>query len=253
MIRFTALRKTSPILLAALIFVLVQVPAIVPLNVQAAQTGAKTNAPPSPRKTSQPYTGDLSIFESKDRDQKLQVQRVMDILGIKEGKKVADIGAGSGWFTVRAAKRVGRTGIVYAVDINPESIAYINRRIQRDGIGNVHAILSKEDDPGLSKNSIDSVLLLKTYHEVAHPVLLLKNLRRSLLSGARIGIIDRNGKGDDHGVSRDVVIQEAAQAGYQLQEQYDFVKGDGQDYFLVFRLNSAPKPRNAGTLPEKPV
>jgi hypothetical protein len=66
-------------------------------------------------------------------------------------------------------------------------------------------------------------------------------LRNSLRSGARVGIIDRNGKGDDHGISRDVVIKEAAQAGYQLQEQYDFVKGDGQDYFLVFRLRSASK------------
>ncbi len=206
-----------------------------------AQNTANTNSQPAPRKTSKPYTGDLSIFEEKDRDEKLQVQRVMDILGIKEGAHVADIGAGSGWFTVRAAKRVGSAGIVYAVDINPEAITYINQRIQRDGIGNVHAILSGEDDPTLPKNSVDSVLLLKTYHEVAHPVLLLQNLRSSLRSGAKVGIIDRNGKGDDHGVSSDVIIQEAAQAGYQLQEQYDFVKGDGQDYFLVFRSNSTPK------------
>ena len=206
-----------------------------------AQNSANSSSQTTPRKTSPPYTGDLSIFEDKERDKKLQVERVMDILGLKEGAHVADIGAGSGWFTVRAAKRVGSTGIVYAVDINPESIAYINRRTLREGIGNVHAILSEEDDPGLSKNSIDSVLLLKTYHEVAHPVLLLENLRSTLRSGARVGVIDRNGKGDDHGVSRDVVIQEAAQAGYQLLEQYDFVKGDGQDYFLVFRSNSAPK------------
>jgi len=206
-----------------------------------AQTGTTTKAQPAPRKTSQPYTGDLSIFEDKDRDKKLQVERVMDILGIKEGTHVADIGAGSGWFAVRAAKRVGNTGIVYAVDINPESIAYIDRRTRQDGIRNVHAILSEEDDPRLPKNSVDSVLLLKTYHEVAHPVLLLENMRTSLRTGAKIGVIDRNGKGDDHGVSRDVVIQEAAQAGYQLQEQYDFVKGDGQDYFLVFRSNAAPK------------
>jgi SAM-dependent methyltransferase len=241
MIRFTTLRRTSPVLLAAFISLFVNALVMVSLNVWAAQTGAKTDAQSTPRKTSKPYTGDLSIFEDKDRDEKLQVQRVMDILGIREGAHVADVGAGSGWFTVRAAKRVGSTGIVYAVDINPEAIAYINRRTQQDGIGNVHAILSSEDDPKLSKNSIDSVLLLKTYHEVAHPVLLLQNLRISLRSGARVGIIDRNGKGDDHGVSRDVVIQEAAQAGYQLQEQYDFVKGDGQDYFLVFRLNPAPK------------
>jgi len=241
MIRFTTLRRTSPVLLAAFISLFVNALVMVSLNVWAAQTGAKTNAQSTPRKTSKPYTGDLSIFEDKDRDEKLQVQRVMDILGIKEGAHVADIGAGSGWFTVRAAKRVGSTGIVYAVDINPEAIAYINRRTQKDGIGNIHAILSGEDDPTLPKNSVDSVLLLKTYHEVAHPVLLLQNLRISLRSGARVGIIDRNGKGDDHGVSRDVVIQEAAQAGYQLQDQYDFVKGDGQDYFLVFRLNPAPK------------
>jgi SAM-dependent methyltransferase len=243
--RFIPARKSRLLLFAVSIFLFVCVPTgssrFAILAALQAQNGANTNSPPAPRKTSKPYTGDLSIFEDKDRDKKLQVQRVMDILGIKEGAHVADIGAGSGWFAVRAAMRVGSTGIVYAVDINPESIAYINRRIQRDGIGNVHAILSKEDDPSLSKNSIDSVLLLKTYHEVAHPVLLLENLRSSLRSGARIGIIDRNGKGDDHGVSREVVIQEAAQAGYQLQEQYDFVKGDGQDYFLVFRLNSAPK------------
>ncbi len=243
--RFFLSRKVSLSLFAVLIFTFASVAlgaskfAILPAL--EAQNTATTNSQPAPRKTSQPYTGDLSIFESKDRDEKLQVQRVMDILGIKEGAHVADIGAGSGWFTVRAAKRVGSTGVVYAVDINPESISYINRRIKQDGVANVHAILSQEDDPRLSKNSIDSVLLLKTYHEVAHPVLLLQNLRSSLRSGAKIGIIDRNGKGDDHGVSRDVVIQEAAQAGYQLQEQYDFVKGDGQDYFLVFRPNSTPK------------
>lgn len=237
-------RKAS-LLLAALIFMIVNVMLTTSrfaiLTAFAAQNSSNSKSQPAPRNTSKPYTGDLSIFEDKDRDKKLQVQRVMDILGIKEGAHVADIGAGSGWFTVRAAKRLGSTGIVYAVDINPEAIAYINRRIQRDGIANVHAILSEEDDPKLPKNSVDSVLLLKTYHEVTHPVLLLENLRNSLRNGARVGIIDRNGKGDDHGVSRDVVIQEAAQAGYQLQEQYDFVKGDGEDYFLLFRLNSAAK------------
>ena len=73
----------------------------------------------SPRKTSTPYTGDLSIFEYPDREQKLHIEQVMDALGIKPGKNVADIGAGSGWFTVRAARRVTATGTVYAVDINP--------------------------------------------------------------------------------------------------------------------------------------
>ncbi|PYX48377.1 MAG: hypothetical protein DMG83_01825, partial [Acidobacteria bacterium] len=91
---------------------------------------AQTTAPAAPqcsgsRKTSKPYTGDLSIFDSPGRDQRLQINRVMDILGVVPGKNVADIGAGSGWFTVRAARRVAETGKVYAVDINPEAVRYI--------------------------------------------------------------------------------------------------------------------------------
>src|SRR5580692_7750553 len=84
-----------------------------------------------PRKTSKPYTGDLSIFDSPGRDERLQINRVMDILEITPGKTVADIGAGSGWFTVRAARRVTETGGVYAVDINPEATRYIDKRAQK--------------------------------------------------------------------------------------------------------------------------
>lgn len=185
------------------------------------------------RKTSEPYTGDLSIFESPGRDKRLQINRVMDILGIDAGKSVADIGAGSGWFTVRAARRAA-SGTVYAVDINPDAVQYITERARKDHIANVKTILSKPDDPLLPKDSVDAVLLLKTYHEVARPIELLRNLRPALRQGAKIGIIDRNGNGEDHGVGSDVVIREAKEAGYPLLEKYDFVKGDKMDYFLVF-------------------
>jgi SAM-dependent methyltransferase len=199
----------------------------------SAQSSAVPAAQNEHRKTSDPYTGDLSIFDSPGRDKRLQIERVMDILGITRGKTVADIGAGSGWFTVRAARRVSESGVVYAVDINPESIRYIDARTQKEKLHNVKTILGKPDDPLLPADAIDSVLLLKTYHEVAEPVTLLRNLRMALRAGARVGIIDRNGNGEDHGVGRDVVLREAAQAGYRLLEQYDFVKGDKMDYFLV--------------------
>lgn len=189
-----------------------------------------------PRKTSKPYTGDLSVFDSPGRDERLQVNRVMDLLGISPGKAVADIGAGSGWFSVRAARRVTDTGSVYAVDINPEAIRYIDNRVKKEGLHNVKTILSKSDDPLLPPNAIDAVLLLKTYHEVEKPVALLQNLRKSLRAGAKVGVIDRNGNGENHGVTRDIVIREAAAAGYGLLGQYDFVKGDGSDYFLVFTV-----------------
>jgi SAM-dependent methyltransferase len=188
------------------------------------------------RKTSTPYTGDLSIFESPGRDERLQINRAMDILGIAAGKSVADIGAGSGWFTVRAARRVGTSATVYALDINPEAIRYIDARAEKERLANVKTILSQPDNPSLPANSVDAVLMLKTYHEIAHPVTLLENLRPALRSGAKLGIIDRNGNGEDHGVQREVVIHEAEQAGYRLLKQYDFVKGDKMDYFLVFTL-----------------
>jgi len=188
------------------------------------------------RKTSKPYTGDLSVFDSPGRDERLQVNRVMDILGIGPGKNVADIGAGSGWFTVRAARRVGDAGMVYAVDINPEAIHYIADRVQKENLHNVTTILSHSDDALLPSDSVDVVLLLKTYHEVAKPQTLLRNLRASLRPGAKIGIIDRNGNGENHGVARDVVVREVSGAGYELTAQYDFVKGDNMDYFLVFAL-----------------
>src|SRR2546421_5260478 len=126
------------------------------------------------RPTSKPYTGELSIFEDPKRDENLHPNRIMDILGIKEGSSVADIGAGSGWFTVRAARRVGNAGIVYAVDINRDYVDYITNRSKREGLANIRVILGKDDDPLLPAKSIDAVLLLKTYHEVAQPIRLLK-------------------------------------------------------------------------------
>ena len=122
------------------------------------------------RPTSTPYTGDLSIFEYPDRDKKLQIDRVMDLLGITTGKNVADIGAGSGWFTVRAARRVGPTGAVIAEDINPLAIEYIGKRVLKENLSNVRTVLGAPDDPRLPAGSVDAVLMLKVYHEIAHPV-----------------------------------------------------------------------------------
>jgi SAM-dependent methyltransferase len=190
--------------------------------------------PQTQRPTSTPYKGDLSIFEYAGRDQKLHVDRVMDLLDIAPGKAVADVGAGSGWFTVRAAARVGPTGQVYAEDINPDAIDYIKNRAAKESLTNVHTILGEVNDTRLPRSSIDAVLILKTYHEFAHPIPLMTRLRASLRPGAKIGIIDRNGNGIDHGLMPDIVEREMSQAGYHRIGRYDFTKDDGQDYFLIF-------------------
>jgi ubiquinone/menaquinone biosynthesis C-methylase UbiE len=214
------------------VVLLIPLAALYPLGSAAKQATQEQSE--QQRKTSKPYTGDLSIFETPGRAERLQIDRVMDILGVTSGKSVADIGAGSGWFSVRAARRVGVAGIVYAVDINPEAIQYIDQRTHKEQLTNVKTILSKPDDPLLPAHSVDAVLMLKTYHEVANPVTLLRNLRAALRPDAKVGVIDRNGNGEDHGVMSDVVIREAKQAGYRMVERYDFVKADNEDYFLVF-------------------
>jgi ubiquinone/menaquinone biosynthesis C-methylase UbiE len=187
------------------------------------------------RKTSKPYTGDLTIFDSPGREDRLQINRVMDLLKIGAGSSVADVGAGSGWFTIRAAKRVGAAGDVYAVDINPEAIDYIRKRAAKEHLENVKTILGKSDDPLLPLGKIQAALLLKTYHEVAEPVALLKHLRESLAPDARVGIIDRNGDGENHGITEKIVVEEAQQAGFKVVERYDFVKADDMSYFLILQ------------------
>ena len=185
------------------------------------------------RKASNPYTGDLDIFENEGRAEALQIDRVMDVLKIGEGATVADIGAGSGWFTVRAARRVGERGTVYAVEINDDYIKYINDRAKRESLPNIKTVRGTEDDAKLPAKSCDAVLILKTYHEIAEPVLVMRRLRASLKPNALVGIIDRNGSGTDHGIKPDVVVKEMERAGYVLVEEHDFVK-DGMDYLLVF-------------------
>jgi SAM-dependent methyltransferase len=206
---------------------------LIAIAIAAAQ--APSTSTTSQRKTSTPYSGDLSIFDYPDRAQKLHIDQVMDLLGISVGKNVGDIGAGSGWFTMLAAKRVGPGAKVYAVDINPEAISFINKRAQKEGLSNVSTVAGSADNPNLPSEAVDAVLLLKTYHEVAKPVDLMRNLRAALRPGARVGIIDRNGNGENHGVSSKVVVSEMESAGYRLTGEHDdLVKDDKMDYFLVF-------------------
>jgi len=199
----------------------------------ASMLPAQTPAPPS-HPTSTPYTGDLSIFEEPGREKRLQIDRVMDLLQLKPGSTVADIGAGSGWFSVRAARRVGPKGRVIAEDINAKAVTYIQQRAQREHLANIVPVLGTPDDPKLTPNSLDAALMLKVYHEIAHPPLVLANLRAALKPGARFGIIDRNGNGADHGLKESIVRDEVEHAGFRQVARYDFTKADGQDYFLIF-------------------
>jgi predicted methyltransferase len=194
----------------------------------------QTTTPARSHPTSTPYTGDLSVFDEPGRDQKLQINRVMDVLNLRPGSVVADIGAGGGWFSVRAARRVAPNGKVIAEDINPAAVDTVRSRATNEHLPNIVPLLGTPDDPRLGPNSLDAALMLRVYHEIAHPPLLLANLRAALKAGGRFGVIDHPGNGADHGINPDVVIAEVERNGFRLLHQYDFTKGDQNDYFLVF-------------------
>jgi predicted methyltransferase len=195
---------------------------------------AQSPPPPPSHPTSTPYTGDLSIFEDPGRDQKLQTGRVMDALKLHPGSVIADIGAGGGWFSVRAAKRVAPGGEVIAEDINPKAVETIADRAKRENLPDIHPLLGTPDDPRLAPNSLNAALMLRVYHEVAHPPILLAHLREAMKPGALFGVIDHPGRGDDHGINPDVVKAEVKAAGFRFVAQYDFPHADQGDYMLVF-------------------
>lgn len=180
---------------------------------------------------------DLGELEGPDRAEWQSPDRIMDALGVGEGVVVADLGAGSGWFTIRLANRVGPNGIVYAEDIQRQMIDSITRRVERLGLKNVRTVLGTANDPRLPPGAVDAVLIVDSYHEMEQPVALLKNVARSLKPDGRIGIVnftkDGGGPGPaiEYRVDPERVIADARAAGLELQSRPNFLK---YHYMLVF-------------------
>ena len=110
----------------------------------------------------------------------------------------------------------------------------IRQRAQHENLPEVTTILGTPDDPKLTPDSLNAAVMLRVYHEVAHPALLLPIVRMALKPGGRFAVIDHPGNGADHGINADVVRREVEQAGMQFVGLYDFTKGDQNDYIEVF-------------------
>ena len=180
---------------------------------------------------------DLSELEGPDRDEWQRHDKIMDVLGIGEASVVADLGAGSGWFTLKLAGRVGPNGMVYADDVQRQMIQAIKIRVDRLGLKNVTTVLGTSTDPRLPA-PIDAVLIVDAYHEMEQPVMLLRNLATSLRPEGRIGIVDFTKDGGGPGpameerVDPEAVIRDAQQAGLVLRSRETFLK---YQYMLVVR------------------
>jgi SAM-dependent methyltransferase len=171
----------------------------------------------------------LGLLEGPDREVWQRPDQVMDALRIADGSVVADLGAGSGWFTIRLARRVGPNGKVYAEDIQREMIDAIDRRRKREGLRWVEPLLGTALDPQLPTGKVDAVLIVDSYYEMEEPVVLLRNVAKSLKPGGRIGIVNYTKAGFGPGppmeerVDPSVVIRDAESAGLRVVARPDFL------------------------------
>lgn len=166
------------------------------------------------------------------RDRLGEAKRVLDRLGIKPGMRVADIGAGEGYYTVRLARRLGPSGTIYATDVVPKYLEQLAARLRREGITGVTLVRGAPRDPKLPPDSVDVAILSHVYHEIENPYEFLYRLRRALRGDARIGIIDVDKPTQDHGTPPALLRCELAAVGYREVELRPLAPADG--YLAIF-------------------
>jgi predicted methyltransferase len=167
---------------------------------------------------------DLGLLEAPDREAWQKPDEIMDALGIADGSRVADIGAGAGWFTIRLARRVGPNGMVIAQDVQRQMLEAVRRRVAREGLLNVETRLGSDSNPNLPSRSLDAVLVVDVYSEVNDRVTFLRNLSAALKPGGRIGIVNyKPGQGgpgpspvEGERVEADAVERDAQAAGLKV-------------------------------------
>jgi ubiquinone/menaquinone biosynthesis C-methylase UbiE len=177
-------------------------------------------------------------YEDSSRGTWQQPERVVEALGIRPGDRVADLGSGSGYFTVRLAPAVGPQGRVYAVDVDAEMNDYLRERLSEAGIENVEVVLGRYEDPQLPDGGVDLVLTVDTYHHIEDRPSYFRNLKRDLAPGGRVAVIDYDGRKGwfvkllGHYTPREELLREMREAGYEVAEEHDFI--DRQS-FLIFK------------------
>jgi ubiquinone/menaquinone biosynthesis C-methylase UbiE len=166
-------------------------------------------------------------LDRAERDREEHTSRAVELLGITPGMVVADFGAGSGYYTERLAKKVGPTGKVLAVDIQPEMLELLGARMTRLGLTNVERIRNTEDDPGLPAGVVDLVLMVDVYHELSQPQLVLRRMKAALSPTGRIAILEYRKEDPDvpirleHKMSVSDATAEFDAEGYRLVRRVD--------------------------------
>ena len=153
---------------------------------------------PRPAPSTHPLTGrqiagiatDASWLDRGVREQEEAPDRALDLIGIAPGSVVADIGAGTGYMTLRLSQRVGAAGKVYANDVQPAMLHVIEEKVRAQQLSNVEVVQGTDTDAHLPDNAIDLALLVDVYHEFSHPQQMLRSIRRSLKTNGRLILVE---------------------------------------------------------------
>jgi ubiquinone/menaquinone biosynthesis C-methylase UbiE len=179
----------------------------------------------------------IAMLENPQRDAEQKPEEVIAALGIREGETLADIGAGSGYFSFRFARKVGGSGRVYAVDVSADMVLYMNRRIRDLGLKNVVTVLSAPDDPLLIDASINRFFICNTWHHIQNNNRYLALMKKMLKPGGQIVIVDYQkkelpvGPPPEMKLAREDVMRQMESGGFKLAQEYTFLP---YQYFLVF-------------------
>jgi predicted methyltransferase len=173
------------------------------------------------------------------RDRAGEAANVIRLLGLGPGQTVADIGAGSGYYTVRVSPVVGPNGHVIAQDVTQRYLDDLKRRVRRAGLSNVSFVLGSPGDPRLKPASVDVALMIHMYHEIAQPYALLDRLRGSLKPGGRIAIVDLDRPSEQHGMPKATLVCEVRSVGYDLVSITDLTPG----YLAIFKPGAPADPQ----------
>ena len=181
----------------------------------------------------------IALLEDPQRDAYQKPHEVVMSLDLKDGEAVADIGAGSGYFAFRFAHHVGENGKVYAVDINPDMIIYMNRRIRDLQLKNIVTVLAAPDDPLLQDASIDRFFVCDTWHHIANQSQYLALMKKMLKPAGQVIMIEFHKKELPIGppaemkIVREDLVRQMETNGFKLAKEHAFLP---YQYFLVFTV-----------------
>ena len=189
---------------------------------------------PAPTRPVAPIVSDR--WRAEDERERLgEAASVIAWLGIRPGMSVADLGAGSGYYTVRLAAQVGPHGRVLAQDVVPDYVAELQRRVTKANLVNVSVGIGDPGDPRLPRRSVDAAVMIHMYHEIQQPFALLANLVPAFRPGARLGVVDVDDATERHGTPRVLLDCELAAVGYkQVAFHWLLQQPPRSEYFAVF-------------------